>query len=521
MRITYLGHAGFCVEDAQNVIIMDPWLSPSGAFDSAWFQFPRNHHLARFVCERLADPTRERYVYISHEHQDHFDLEFLRSLSGRDFTLVLPHFRNASLLSKLSGYRCRRLAALLHREEVALQEGMIRLYLDDSELNRDSAALLRLGDRVFFNLNDCKLFDRLDEVRTDTPEIHVFACQFSGATWHPTCYQYETQLYQTVSKRKMFTKFESVARAIETLEPKTYLPSAGPACFLDPDLYHLNLEPVNIFPSAAKLEAYLNRRLSRVSPDISRLMPGDELDARTGAVIRRSELVDADEQYTQYLQEYAASYRDFFQQRARFGRQVDANAQLLRLRHALERKLQHLPLAERVNVPFYFRFTEIPERAVKVNFPMRSVRIVEEAVSAPFYELRAPAWQIAQVLDGDLSWEEFSLTFRARIRRDPDTYQPVLHAFLLLDDEELTKWCDMMLELESNRERIVVQCGEQEYSILRYCPHQGGDLAQGWIEDGRYLVCPRHRWHFDLTQDGHCTSNASSIDAQCVERERN
>ncbi len=39
MLITYLGHAGFCVETSRSLVIMDPWLSPLGAFDSAWFQF--------------------------------------------------------------------------------------------------------------------------------------------------------------------------------------------------------------------------------------------------------------------------------------------------------------------------------------------------------------------------------------------------------------------------------------------------------------------------------------------------
>lgn len=30
-------------------MVMDPWLSAHGAFDSAWFQFPCNHHVADFV----------------------------------------------------------------------------------------------------------------------------------------------------------------------------------------------------------------------------------------------------------------------------------------------------------------------------------------------------------------------------------------------------------------------------------------------------------------------------------------
>jgi L-ascorbate metabolism protein UlaG (beta-lactamase superfamily) len=27
MLITYLGHAGFCVETSRSIIVMDPWLS--------------------------------------------------------------------------------------------------------------------------------------------------------------------------------------------------------------------------------------------------------------------------------------------------------------------------------------------------------------------------------------------------------------------------------------------------------------------------------------------------------------
>ena len=60
MQITYLGHAGFCVETSQSIVIMDPWMSPTGAFDSAWFQFPCNHHLAALVQEKLQNTTKHR-----------------------------------------------------------------------------------------------------------------------------------------------------------------------------------------------------------------------------------------------------------------------------------------------------------------------------------------------------------------------------------------------------------------------------------------------------------------------------
>lgn len=34
------------------------------------------------------------------------------------------------------------------------------------------------------------------------------------------------------------------------------------------------------------------------------------------------------------------------------------------------------------------------------------------------------------------------------------------------------------------------------------CPHAGGSLGRGWVEDGE-LVCPLHRWRFRL-HDGRC-----------------
>lgn len=45
--------------------------------------------------------------------------------------------------------------------------------------------------------------------------------------------------------------------------------------------------------------------------------------------------------------------------------------------------------------------------------------------------------------------------------------------------------------------RIVVVCLEGELHALRdQCPHQGGPLGRGKLENG-VLVCPWHQWRFD------------------------
>ena len=81
MRITYLGHAELRVDAADLRLLMDPWLSRTGAFQGAWFQFPANAHLDQ---ASLLDCD---YVTVSHEHLDHMDtavLTFLVKQAARD-----------------------------------------------------------------------------------------------------------------------------------------------------------------------------------------------------------------------------------------------------------------------------------------------------------------------------------------------------------------------------------------------------------------------------------------------------
>ncbi len=61
------------------------------------------------------------------------------------------------------------------------------------------------------------------------------------------------------------------------------------------------------------------------------------------------------------------------------------------------------------------------------------------------------------------------------------------------------------------REVAVFNIDGAFHAIENACPHQGGPLAEGWIE-GRVVTCPWHAWCFDVT-DGSMTLGAlSSVD---------
>lgn len=50
----------------------------------------------------------------------------------------------------------------------------------------------------------------------------------------------------------------------------------------------------------------------------------------------------------------------------------------------------------------------------------------------------------------------------------------------------------------------VFRDGDRWYALQGTCPHAGGSMGDGWVDDGE-AVCPLHRWRFKLAS-GRCTS---------------
>lgn len=43
----------------------------------------------------------------------------------------------------------------------------------------------------------------------------------------------------------------------------------------------------------------------------------------------------------------------------------------------------------------------------------------------------------------------------------------------------------------------LVSHNDEFFVVQNYCPHAGGVLSGGWCKNG-HLVCPIHRWEYDL-----------------------
>ncbi|KTD66573.1 CMP-N-acetylneuraminate monooxygenase [Legionella santicrucis] len=522
MKITYLGHAGFYVESESSVIIMDPWLSRYGAFDSAWFQFPKNSHMIEYVLNHFDSTHKDKYIYVSHEHKDHFDIEFLKMIKKRNFKFILANFHRSIVKEQLEAvnYQCDGIISLNYEEEFTLKDGNLRLFVLDAELDCDSAILVQADSKSFLNINDCKLHEKLEKIVRLHGKIDVFAAQFSGAIWHPVCYDMPLKDYQRVSLKKRMNKFSIVARAIETVNPTFYIPSAGPPCFLDPMLAHINFEKINIFPKAPEYLRYLDKHCKATDTIWPEIMPGDILDVNLGKFIHLDENRVEEQQYESYIKSYANEYKDYFQLRETENKKVNPQAVFVDLKRDLEEKMKNVNLVNvKVHAILYWGISDYSDIMYRIDLTNKTITTTKEILDPNnYWKIEAPAWQVNKVLIKEMNWPDFVLTFRVKLKRNPDLYDVVTHGFVALDAIEIGRFCDLVERFHANnKDRIVVEFEGKRYSILRWCPHLGGDLSSGWLDSQGCWVCPRHQWHFDLRNSGQCITSTETIDAICLD----
>jgi nitrite reductase (NADH) small subunit len=62
------------------------------------------------------------------------------------------------------------------------------------------------------------------------------------------------------------------------------------------------------------------------------------------------------------------------------------------------------------------------------------------------------------------------------------------------------------------REIALFNAGGTFYALDNTCPHQGGPLADGWIE-GNTITCPWHAWCFRMTDGTMTLGDYASVDS--------
>ncbi len=292
MRATSIGHAGILIESDHGSIVCDPWFVP--AFIGSWFPFPRNDQLSPDLIARIEGAD---YLYVSHIHGDHLDEPWLREHLPRDITVLLPGYPTRELERRMRALGFTELVRTADGQELDLGGLSVAIHVETSITDGpggDSALVVSDGEVRIVDQNDCRTTD-LDALRAHGP-VDLHWLQYSGAIWYPMVYELPPDEMRALVDAKIDSQFARAMRYVEAVGARAIVPSAGPPCFLDPDLFHLNVidgdEP-SIFCDQRTFLARLERSGHRGLLAI----PGTAIEVTPGAIDvrhpRPDEQVDA------------------------------------------------------------------------------------------------------------------------------------------------------------------------------------------------------------------------------------
>lgn len=495
MQITCLGHAGLHIETSGGTILCDPWKNP--AYFDSWFVFPDNSGLD---WDRLG---KVDYLYVSHLHKDHFDPELLSEHVSPEVTVLLPDFPVPDLRDELERLGFTRFTVMPSGKVVELDG--LRLMVQalqspaDGPLG-DSALAVDDGTARILNQNDARPTD-LDPLRSfGRYDVHLL--QFSGAIWWPWAYELPEAAKRSFGAAKRANGLDRAARFVKEIGARYVVPSAGPACFLDEELFDLNDltgDPANTFPDQMVFLEYLRGQ----GIEGGKLMtPGAVLEVNHDRCEVRwpTTAEQAMEPFTdkaRYLRDYAARMRDRIAADKR-GWPVGGMDVLAELKAWFEPLLE---LADHIRPgvggPVLLRPGD--GRPIVIDFPAGEVRAQRGETCRYQFSIDRPLIE-RLIADHEVDWVNslfLSMRFRAR-RVGP--YNEYLYTFFKCLDPVRLMYAEGWYADKSHDEEEI-RLGD--WIVQRRCPHLRGDLSRFGETRGSILTCTMHGWQYDLST-GRC-----------------
>jgi UDP-MurNAc hydroxylase len=515
VKVTSIGHAGMLIETTAGSILCDPWFEP--AFFGSWFPFPRNDQLSAELTEKI---ERADFLYVSHLHGDHHDEAWLRSHLRRDIPILLPDYPTREQRRTLSELGFTNFVRTTDTEELEIAPGLkVAIHIESSITDGpggDSALVVIADDAIVVDQNDCRTTD-LGQLRAHGP-VDLHWLQYSGAIWYPMVYEMDDEAKADACRAKVKAQFARAMRYVEHIDASAVAPSAGPPCFLDPELFGLNMidgDEASIFPDQSAfltmlaeagrtgasnipgttIEILTDGEANRV--EITHPIPDDEVDAiftDKRAYLERYQadwlpwLDDMKANWTAPTTDLLGSLTSWWEPLLEIAptlrQQVGGNVLLRAMADDDHEQLDVLidfpegDVREHAGEPFSFRF-DIDRRLVETVAAQRAV----DWSNSLLLSCRFVAWR-----DGDFNeyvYNFFKSLSRERMRR--------------AEAEAVRKVAPPDADAMAAEDDI--QIGD--YVVQRRCPHRNADLAAFGEIDGCEFVCTLHGWRFDI-ETGAC-----------------
>ena len=242
MKVQYIASACVVIEHRGTRILCDPWLT-DGIYYGSWYHYPR----LQFRPEDFSDVD---YIYVSHVHPDHMDVESLKCLP-RSVPVLILEYAEKYVLRTLTGLGFGVIEIPNGGSKTLGPDFTVELFAADNcdpqvcarfmgcapqpyyskTLWIDSVAVFRGGGRTVVNSNDCPYelsHTVCSVIASKYGPVDLALVGYSGAGEYPQCFD---NLDENGKREKAEVKraqfLHQAVRFVTHLNARICLPFAG------------------------------------------------------------------------------------------------------------------------------------------------------------------------------------------------------------------------------------------------------------------------------------------------------
>lgn len=239
--IQFINHASFKLSNGKKSILTDPWYNGS-VFNNSWnLIYENNNHEIEAIINDVD------FIWISHEHPDHFSIPFFKIFKN------LIQKNNIQILFQET--YDKRVVNFLKKNEFDVIEvkDNTNFTIDNDFYIKivkygiyDSAILFYIDNTKIFNLNDCPIRSEREllKFKKSYGVCDILLSQFSYAAWKGD----EKEINKRINAAN--EKINTLKNQINILKPKVYLPIASLIWFSHIENHFMNdsINKINDLP---------------------------------------------------------------------------------------------------------------------------------------------------------------------------------------------------------------------------------------------------------------------------------
>lgn len=230
-NITFVNHASVKISNSETSILTDPWYQ-GNAFNKGWLLLYENND-----SEIIKILSEIDYIWISHEHPDHFSIlffkKYLKEIIKNNITVIFQSTKDKRVINFLKNLKINTFELEENKYFNLSKNFKIKIIKSDFY---DSALIINVDDKVIFNLNDCPIDDikQLKSFKNQQGTCDILLTQFSYAAWKGGKLN---EKWRIEAARK---KLEAIKLQSEILKPSIIIPFASYIYFANVENYYLN-----------------------------------------------------------------------------------------------------------------------------------------------------------------------------------------------------------------------------------------------------------------------------------------